>query len=87
MQLYRHVLLLTGEHELDLQSRPPSTTIQEPAGISLELFIRCHLLSKDPFPVPPFNVIMIMREFPRGIWIASLEVGWAHSSTLSSRVA
>ena len=63
MQLDRHVLLLTGEHELDLQSRPPSTTIQEPAGISLELFIRCLLLNKDPFPVPSFNVSMILRKF------------------------
>ena len=62
-QLYRHVLLLTGEHELGLQSRPLSTTIQEPAGISLELFIRCRLLNKDPLPVLPFNVIMILRKF------------------------
>ena len=38
-QLYRHVLLLTEEHELDLQSRPLSTTIQEPAGISCVFYL------------------------------------------------
>ena len=42
--LYRHALLLTGEHKLDLQSRPLSTTIQEPAGIP-QKNARYHLLS------------------------------------------
>ena len=27
-----------------------------------EIFIHYHLLDKDPFLVPPFNVFMIMRE-------------------------
>ena len=34
-----------------------------PAGISLEFSIRYHLLNKDPFPPPPFHVIMTPREF------------------------
>ena len=50
-------------NELDLQSRPLSTTIQEPAGIFLEFFIRYHPLNEDPLPVPPFDVTMILREF------------------------
>ena len=50
MQKGRHVLLLTGEHESDFQSRPLSAKIQEPAGISLEFFIRHHPLNTDPFP-------------------------------------
>ena len=47
---------------MDLLSQPLLTTIQEPAGKSLELFIQYTLLSKDKFPVPPFNVFRILRE-------------------------
>ena len=48
---------------MDLQSRPLSATIQEPAGISLEFFMRYHPLNEDPFPVPPFDVTRILKEF------------------------
>ena len=39
--------------------------MQEPAGIFLDGVSRYHLLNEDPFPIPPFNVIMILREFRR----------------------
>ena len=57
--------LLIAERELELQSRTLSTTMQEPAGIVLDVFSRCHLLNEDPFPIQPLNFIMIMREFRR----------------------
>ena len=58
------------------------TTIQEPAGISLEFLIHYHLLSKGPFPVLLFNVFMTTRAF--GLLLGKL--AGPPSVTLPARV-
>ena len=56
-------------------------------GQTLEFFVPCHPLKKDPFPVPPFNGIKILRKFRVAFGLLLGKLAGPPSFTLPSSAA